>query len=184
MASLSSKATPRNCGGIELKKILRFIDSISEWTGRIFSWVVLILMALVVFEVIMRRFIGKPTDWSFEVTIQFYALHFMIVAAYGLLHGSHVNVDIIYTNFGARTKAWIDVTTYLIFFFPFIIILLKEGIPYAANSWATHEKSWSAFGPPLYYVKTVIPVTAALLLLQGAAVFIRQLFFAIKGEEL
>ena len=167
-----------------MKKILGFIDSISEWTGRIFGWVILILMLLVVFEVIMRRFIGKPTDWSFEVTIQFYALHFMIVAAYGLLHNSHVSVDIIYTNFGPRTKAWIDVVTYCLFFFPFIIILIKEGIPYAANSWATHERSWSAFAPPLYYVKTVIPATAILLLLQGAAIFIRQLYFGIKGEEL
>ncbi len=165
-------------------RVLNFIDSVSEWTGKIFSWIIITLMALVVFEVIMRRFFNSPTIWSFEITIQLYAFHFMILAAFGLLHKAHVSVDIVYEKFGARTKAILDVITYLLFFYPFMVILLYKGIPYAAQSWEVHEKSWSAFAPPLYPIKTVIPITVVLLLLQGTSIFIRQLYFAIKGKEL
>jgi len=65
-----------------LKKVLHFIDIVSEWTGRIFSWMIVVLTLLVVLEVVLRRFFGRPTIWNFEVTKQLYAFHFMIVSAY------------------------------------------------------------------------------------------------------
>jgi len=167
-----------------VRRLVEILDSISEITGKYCSWMIIILMLLVVFEVIMRRFFNSPTIWSFEITIQLYAFLFMITAAYGLLHDSHVSVDIVYERFGRRPKAILDVISYLIFFYPFFIILLIKGIPYAAKSWAVYEKSWSAFAPPLYFIKTVIPLTAVLLLIQGTSKFIRQLYFAVKGEAL
>ena len=165
-----------------MKKLLTILDAISEWTGRIFSWVICVLLVLVVLEVILRRFLNHPTIWNFEVTIQLYAFHFMIVAAYALLYKSHVTIDVLYERFSKRTKAILDVISYAIFFFPFLLVVLYEGIKYAANSWAMREVSWSVFAPPLYPIKTVIAVMAFLLLIQGFAIFVRQLRTAIKGE--
>jgi TRAP-type mannitol/chloroaromatic compound transport system permease small subunit len=108
----------------------------------------------------------------------------MIVAGYTLFHKAHVSVDILFAKFKQRTKAILDVITYSIFFFPFLLVVLYEGIKYAANSWKISETSWSAFAPPLYPIKTVIPITAALLLIQGISIFIRQIHMAIKGKEL
>ena len=169
---------------MKLKKILNTIDSISEWTGRIFCWTVCVIIILVVIEVILRRFFGRPTTWSFETVIQVYAFHFMIVAAYTLLHQSHVFVDILYSRVSKRTQAVLDVIGYSIFFFPFMSVLLFEGIKFAANSWSVRETSWSVFAPPLYPIKTVIPLMAFLVLIQGIAIFIRQLYMAVKGKEL
>lgn len=167
-----------------MKKFLNTIDTVSEWTGKIFGWTVVILVILVVLEVILRRFFNRPTIWNFEVTIQLYAFHFMIVAAYALLHKSHVAIDVIYNRFGQRTRAILDVVTYMLFFFPFLLVVFYEGIKYAVNSWAMRETSWSFFSPPLYPIKTIIPVMALLLLVQGIAIFIRQLSVAIKGSTL
>jgi len=164
-----------------LKKVLHFIDIVSEWTGRIFSWMIVVLTLLVVLEVVLRRFFGRPTIWNFEVTKQLYAFHFMIVSAYALLWKAHVAIDIIYERLSQKTKAICDVITYIIFFFPFLSVWLYQGIKYAARSWAIYETSWSVFGPPLYPIKTVIPVTAFLLLIQGIAIFIRKLDVVIRG---
>ena len=132
-----------------MRKILKAIDAISEWTGRLFSWIIVALTILVVLEVVMRRLLNRPTIWNFEVTIQLYAFFFMIVAGYALLHKSHVAVDILYGKFSQRTQAVLDVFTYIVFFFPFMWVVLYEGIKYAANSWGMQEKSWSVFAPPL-----------------------------------
>ena len=51
-----------------MERILNFIDNISEMTGKIFCWITSLLALLVVSEVILRRFFGSPTIWSFEVT--------------------------------------------------------------------------------------------------------------------
>lgn len=167
-----------------VEKALKFIDRVNEWTGRIFSWIIVILMVLVVYEVIMRRFFNRPTIWNFDVTKQLYALYFMIVAGYTLLHNSHVAVDILVAKLSRRKKALIDIITYIIFFFPFIWIFLYEGIKFAGKSWAMRETMWGMFQIPIYPIKTIIPITAFLLLLQGLAFFIRQLYFLIKGEDL
>lgn len=167
-----------------MKEFLHIIDNISEWTGKIFSWLIVILTILVILEVILRRFLGRPTVWNFEVTIQLYAFHFMIVSAYALLRKSHVAIDIFYGKLSQKTKAICDVVTYVTFFFPFLLVWLYQGTKYAAKSWAMHETSWSVFAPPLYPIKTVIPLVAFLLLIQGFAVFVRQLHIALKEQEL
>lgn len=167
-----------------MKKLLNFIDTINEWAGRIFSCTIVALTGLVVLEVILRRFFNRPTIWNFEITIQLYAFHALIVAGYTLLHKRHVNIDVLYQKYTPKTRAILDVITYIIFFFPFISIMLYEGILYAANSWSVQEKSWSVFSPPLYPIKTVIPVMTFLILIQGIAIFIRQLHVAFKEKEL
>jgi len=164
-----------------LRKILNLIDSISEWTGRIFSFIIIILVILVVLEVIMRKVFHSPTIWNFEVSKQLYAYHFMIVSAFALLHKAHVSIDIVYEKLNQKTKAICDVITYIIFFFPFLLVWLYHGVKYAAKSWTIYETSWSVFAPPLYPIKTIIPMTAFLLLIQGAAIFIRKLDVAIRG---
>lgn len=167
-----------------MKKILSFIDSISEWTGRIFCWVITVIVLLIVFEVVSRRFFNSPFVWHIGVTVQFYAFNFLILAAYTLLHNAHVAIDILYMRFSKRTKAILDVITYAIFFFPFFGVILYRGIQYAGKSWEIYEKSWGASQLPLYPIKTVIPIMAFLVLLQGVAIFIRKFYFVIKGKEL
>jgi len=167
-----------------IRAFLKVVDLTSEWTGRICCWVIIPLMLLVVLEVVLRYFFNHPTIWNFEITVQIYAFHFMIVAAFALLHGSHVAIDVFSQKLSKRAKAVLDVITYIIFFFPFMIILLYQGIKYSAKSWMLLERTWSSFQAPLYPIKTVIPLMALLLLIQGLAIFIRSLYFAVKGEEI
>lgn len=166
-----------------VKRILGWIDAVNEWIGRAVSWIILIMTLLIVGEVIMRRFLNRPTVWNFETVIQLYGLYFMALAAYGLLHGSHVSIDFIYVKFSARTRARLDVLSYLMFFFPFCAVLLWQGAIFARTAWTIGERSPSVFAPPLAPIKTVIPVTAALLILQGAAIFIRRMGVLIRGGD-
>jgi TRAP-type mannitol/chloroaromatic compound transport system permease small subunit len=166
-----------------MEKIFHLIETFIEWTGRICSWTVAVLTGLVVFEVIMRYVFNRPTIWSFELCIMLYAFLFMIVAAYTLLYRAHVSVDFVWERLSPRGRAILDVISYAIFFFPFLIILFIEGYKFAADSWAMRERSWSVWGPPMYPYKTVIPVSAFLLILEGLCIFIRRLYVAIKGEQ-
>jgi len=63
-----------------------------------------------------------------------------------------------------------------------MIIIQIQGIKYAKYSWSVHERSWSVFAPPLYPIKTVIPVVAFLLLFQGTIIFIRRILSLKNGE--
>jgi TRAP-type mannitol/chloroaromatic compound transport system permease small subunit len=160
------------------------LDAISVRTGRIFSYLVLPLTLLIAFEVITRRVFTRPTLWTFESCNFLYGAHFMLVAAWGLLLKSHVSIDLISTRFSKRTQEKIYLFCYFTMFFPFIIVLLYFGIGFAAEAWSMMEHSWSAWGPPIYPFKTVIPITAGLLLLQGISDVIKKIIFLSTGEVL
>ena len=165
-----------------LKRLLDIIDVINECVGRVVSVLIVFMTLIMVFEVIMRYLFNSPTIWSFETTIMLYGSYFMLGAGYTMLHKAHVSVDFLYERYSRRGKAIMDVISYLIFFFPFVTVILVEGSKYAAESWAIREHSWSVFGPPLFPYKTVIPVTAFLLLIQGIALFIRNVQILIGKE--
>jgi TRAP-type mannitol/chloroaromatic compound transport system permease small subunit len=165
-----------------MKAFIRFLESINEWTGRIFSWTVAVLTIIVVFEVILRYFFNSPTICNFEVTKQLYGFYFMILAGYGLLHGSHVSVDIFYSHLSKKTKAILDIISYLLFFFPFCIVIVIYGTYFAVDSWRDIETSWSACGSPLYPIKTVVSVSFLLITIQGIAIFIKTLLGLARGK--
>jgi len=167
---------------MQLKTFLKGLDSVSEWSGRVFIWLIVPLTSVVVFEVISRRVFNAPHIWATEVTDFLYGPHFMLVASYALLYGSHVRVDVIYSRLSLRVRGILDCFTYLVFFFPFCIIVFTNGILFAYTSWSIGETSESAALTIVPLVKTVIPVTLALLLIQGLANFIRSIYIVVKGK--
>jgi TRAP-type mannitol/chloroaromatic compound transport system permease small subunit len=160
------------------------IDAVSNWFGKLFSYLVLPLTALIVFEVITRRFFNAPTIWTFELSNFLFGAHFMLVAAYGLLYKAHVSIDLVTMRFSKRTQEKLQLFCYFTMFFPFVLTILYHGIIFAKDAWAMMETSWSVWGPPLYPIKTVIPVTAALLLLQGISEVIKRIIFLKTGEPI
>jgi TRAP-type mannitol/chloroaromatic compound transport system permease small subunit len=169
---------------MQLKSILKGIDGISEWTGRIFVWLIIPLTIVVVYEVISRRFFNAPHIWATEVTNYIYGPHFMLAAAYTLLYRSHVSIDIIYGHFSPRTRGLLDIFTYLVFFFPFCAIVFYQGIVFAQTSWSIGETSESAALKVVPLIKSIIPLTFALLLIQGLANFIRSIMRVVRGKDI
>lgn len=167
-----------------MRKFLKVIDTINEWVGRVSSFSVIILMVLVATEVLLRYVFNRPTLCGFEYTKYVYGFHFMMVSGYVLLHKGHVSIDILYTKVSKKTRTIMDIVSYLIFFFPFVSIMLWQGLMFAQKSWTVLERDWTICESPVYPAKTVIPVAILLLLLQGISTFIKKLYLLFKGEEI
>jgi len=168
-----------------MKKFLGIIDSISEATGKGVSWFVVILTAILGYEVMMRYAFNAPTKWAYDISYMFGGSFFLLGACYTLKMKGHVRIDIFYGQFSLRTQALIDVIFALIFFFPLFFGLLYFLIPHVYMSWQLAERSMESYWrPPIYPFKTVMPIGVFLLLLQGIAEFIRSLFVLIKGRPL
>lgn len=165
-----------------MRQFLSAVDGINEVVGRIFSWVVIVVMLIVVYDVVMRHVFNIPTLWVFDLSKQLYALHFLILGGFALRHASHVSVDLIYATRSPKTQALLDVIGYLVFFAPFVTMLLFMSYDFAARSWATGETSWGVIAMPIYPIKTVLVVATVLLTLQGIATFIRRLA-VLTGSE-
>jgi len=165
---------------------VRLIDrTIGEWSGRLFCWLIVPLVAGLTYEVFARYLFRAPTLWAYDLAYMLYGSHFMLGAAYTLYKGGHIRTDFFFANWSLRTQGWIDTVSYVLFFFPGMLFLFLFGLDEARHSWALLETSdASPWRPPLYPLKTVIPVTGAMLFLQGISEFIKSAHAALTGRAL
>jgi TRAP-type mannitol/chloroaromatic compound transport system permease small subunit len=173
-----------------VQRFLFSIDRLSAWTGKATAWIVVLSTLLISYDVAMR-YLSKPLgdpiraiwftyNYSYDMSYYLYAVLFMMGGAYALSRAQHVRGDIFYRLWPVKVQAAVDLALYLFAFFPGIIALVSVGSQWAAYSWSIHERSFtSAAAPPLYPLKTVIPIAASLMAIQGMAETIRS-FIALR----
>lgn len=150
------------------------IDRLNVAIGRAVAWLVLAVVLLQFALVVARYLFGLGSIWLTETVIYAHATLFMLAAAWTLHAGGHVRVDVFYADASARTRARVDLIGALLLLLPFMLVVLWLSVPYAARSWAIFEHSQEASGLPLVFVlKTLIPLFALLMALQGIAQAIR-----------
>jgi TRAP-type mannitol/chloroaromatic compound transport system permease small subunit len=165
-----------------VEKFLKTVDRISELSGKGVSFLVIPLVAVIMYELIARYVFQSPTIWVHETAQMIYGAYVILLGAYVLQRGGHVNVDILYGRFSRRTRAAIDLFTWLLFFY-FCGLLLWMGGEMTWESFLVRETEPTSFAPPVYPIKAMIPIGAFLILLQGLAKFIRDLTLVITGKE-
>lgn len=162
---------------------LKSIDKISVVSGKLFAWLIIPLVVGLLYEVVARYVFNAPTLWAYDLTYMLYGAHFIMAAAYLLSLGGHIRIDVFYNHFSPRGKAIIDLCGYVVLFFPVIVALLIYGIEYALFSWSMGERtSISAWRPIIYPLKAIFALGILLLLLQGVAMFIRNLRVAVRSN--
>ena len=165
-----------------MEKFLDTIDNINEWVGKLFRWSLVLLVAVMVFEVFSRYVFKHPTTWAFEISTGLYATSFMMCGAYALLYKAHVAIDILYEKMTLKVRAIFDIISSVIFFYPFLITILVIGQKHAIKAWAVKETHWGQFPFPIYLTKTLIPLFAFFCLLQGTATLIRAILALANGR--
>ena len=168
-----------------MERWIRRIDVLSKSIGHAFSWCVLILTASTCYEVFMRYVLNSPTVWAFDISYMMYGALFMMSGAYAVSRNSHVRGDFLYRKWSNRTQAKVDLTLYLVFYFPAIFAMVFTGGQYALESARILESSVnSPAGVPVWPLKSVIFFAGLTLLIAGAAEVMRCLVCLRTGEWL
>jgi TRAP-type mannitol/chloroaromatic compound transport system permease small subunit len=159
-----------------LGRVLHRIETVSEWSGKLVSWLLPVLIGTVTYDVAMRYLFSAPTKWSYDVSYMLGGTVYVVGLAHILARKENVRVDIFYSRFSARTKSLVDTVFSLVFFFPLVVALFVHSVDQAWASWILRETSQVGWWhPPLYPFKAVLPIALLLLLMQGLATFVRDL---------
>ncbi len=164
-------------------KYLGWIESISEISGRVASYFLMALVAVVCFDVLMRYLFNQPTTWAYDAALHLYSVAFLVGGAWVLKMNAHIKVDVLYMMFSPRARAIINVICYLFLLFPLCYFLVKDGSVYVYQSWQAGEVSRSSpLHEPIWPLKIFIPLAFLLLWLQGIVEFLRDLKVIKKGR--
>jgi TRAP-type mannitol/chloroaromatic compound transport system permease small subunit len=155
-------------------RIATALDAIAERTGRLVSWLTLGMVLATVAVVTMRYTLDQGLIWLQESVNWMHSLVFLLGAAYTLKADQHVRVDVFYRDMSDRGKAIVNLAGTILFLLPLCAFLLVESWQYVATAWRVAERSRESGGlPMLYLLKTVIPLMAVLLALQGFSMALR-----------
>jgi TRAP-type mannitol/chloroaromatic compound transport system permease small subunit len=150
------------------------IDRVIAAIGRAVAWLVLAVVLVQFVVVVLRYVFGIGSIRLSESVIYGHAAVFMLASAWTLQTNGHVRVDIFYADAAPRTKALVDLLGALLLLLPFVAVIVWFSVPYVARSWALLERSRETSGLPfVYLLKTLIPLFAMLLGLQGLSQAIR-----------
>jgi TRAP-type mannitol/chloroaromatic compound transport system permease small subunit len=167
-----------------LKKTLMAIDMLSISSGKIFSFLIIPVALLEAVEAVRRYVFDVPTDWSWELAAMLAGAMFIVGAGWVLKEERHVRTDILYTKMPRKWKAISDVFFFTVIFFVFVGVLTVKSTLQAIYSVSIREGTFSMWSPPLYPLKIIIALGFIILLLQGMAKLIRDIYYLAKGCDL
>jgi len=166
-----------------MRATLRLVDSISEWTAKVVSWLCVALVLVLVFDVVERYVFGGATVWAYETGTMLGATIYVMGWAYVHRMREHIRVDVIYVHLSPRVQLIIDVTGTLLFFLPLLYVMIDTSIYYAVRAWRIDEVLAETFWyPPAGPFRTVVVVALFLLAFQTVAHLIRDFYKLFKNK--
>lgn len=158
-----------------LLRVAAVIDAASAFFGRIAAWLVLFACLISAGNAASRYLFSLSSNAWLEIQWQMFSGIFLLGAAYVLQVNEHVRVDLFYGSASPRRKLWIDVIGIPLFLFPPMTVMAWFSWSFFLTAFRTGEYSSNAGGLLLWPVKLLLPVGLVLLLLQGAAEFIKRI---------
>ena len=158
------------------------METVSIQVGRILIWLMLPL-AMLTFSVVFLRYGFDFGRIALQEGITYlHAFILMLCMGYTFHENQHVRVDIFYNKMSNKKRALVNLVGNLLFLAPMCLTILITSWNYVVQSWLILEGSPESGGLPLVFIlKTLIPLMAVSLLMQGIANTIRNID-TIKGN--
>ena len=150
-----------------IKLICKAIDTFTEWTGRVVSFLSLGTMAVILYEVLMRRIFNNPQIWTMDIICMSFGCYVILISAFGFLRKSFVAVDVLYARVPELPRHFLHIFTYLVFFVPFTYSLIPFGWNFFMKAYTSHELAYSTWQPVTWPLKFCLFLGLLLLAVQG-----------------
>ncbi|HET7408709.1 MAG TPA: TRAP transporter small permease subunit [Paracoccaceae bacterium] len=164
-----------------LMVFVRVVDVFNRIVGRATMYLIFVIMGVLLWSSISKTFI-LPSLWTLEMAQFLMVGYFMLGGPYSLQLGSNVRMDLFYSMWSDRTRAWVDAFT-VIFLLIFLGVLLYGGWQSTAYALEYGERSRTAWRPYMAPIKIIMCIAIVMMILQAIAHFLRDVA-RIRGEDL
>src|SRR5437867_135848 len=135
-----------------MRELARKIDAFQERVGRFTSFVTLGMVLVVFVDVVLRYGLRKSSVFMQEMEWHLFAISYLLSAGYTMLYDEHVRVDIVYSSWPPRRRAWANYIFAFVFFFPSVFLVMYSSYPFIRNSFMVTEGSPDPGGVPYRFI--------------------------------
>jgi TRAP-type mannitol/chloroaromatic compound transport system permease small subunit len=156
-----------------MNALLDGITRTIKFFGDVCSFLIIVIMAIITYEVVARYAFNAPTSWAWLVNKQLFGVFVMVAGGYALVHDSHIRIEMLYQHFPRVIKAMIRWLT-LLSAICFLGTLFWKSSVMGLEAWKTKEIAVGTFKMPLFPLKMFMPLGTLLFLLGCIVVAIKR----------
>ncbi len=159
------------------------IDHIIKKVGHGISWIYVILIAVIITQVILRRGFSSGLIVLEELQWHLYAIGVMFGLAYAQATNAHVRVDVLSMHFSSRWKHIVEIVGICVFLLPFLYVIFYHSLDFVYEAFRSSERSNAPSGLPFrWIIKSVIPLSIGFLMLTALNRLYREVVLLKRGE--
>jgi len=164
-----------------MSRYVAVVDAINIWLGRVVMYGIFVLIGILLWSSISKAFF-VPSLWTLEMAQFFMVAYYILGGPYCLQRGSDVRMDLLYSTWTDRQRAWVDAFTVLFLIF-FLGVLLYGAVDSTLYALDYNERSYSSWRPYMWPIKIITCIGFALMLLQAISELFKDIA-RIKGVEI
>lgn len=164
-----------------MRRYVAVVDAINIRLGRIVMYGIFILIGILLWSSISKAFF-VPSLWTLEMAQFALVTYYILGGPYCLQRGSDVRMDLLYSTWTDRQRAWVDAFTVLFLLF-FLSVLLYGAVDSTIYAFEYDERSYSSWQPYMWPIKVITCIGLVLMLLQTIAELFKDIA-RIKGVEI
>ncbi len=169
-----------NSLGKTLLNISSKLENILVGIGKLGAWLSLPLIAIIIFDIISRKFFVLGSTKLQEMEWHLHAALFLLALGYAYLKNSHVRIEVIREGFSTKLKAILEVIGVVLFILPYTGLIIWFGIDFVSRSYGMNEVSSALTGlSHRWVIKSFVPMGMAFLWLAGISVLLRNISYLI-----
>ena len=169
-----------NSLGKTLLNISSKLENILVGVGKLGAWLSLPLIAIIMFDIISRKFFVLGSTKLQEMEWHLHAALFLLALGYAYLKNSHVRIEVIREGFSTKLKAILEVIGVVLFILPYTGLIIWFGIDFVSRSYGMNEVSSALTGlSHRWIIKSFVPMGMAFLWLAGISVLLRNISYLI-----
>jgi TRAP-type mannitol/chloroaromatic compound transport system permease small subunit len=155
-----------------MKQLVRWIDALSTFFGKLAALTVVVLAILMLYDVVLRYAFNAPTTWGNDLNAFLMGGAFVMSIAYALSTDSHVRVDLLYTERTRHYLNYVDLIGLSLIILPVVAWITWGLLGYLLEGLRTGERTGSGGWNPVVWPFRVV-------LVLGFAIFTIQIFAEI-----
>lgn len=161
---------------------VRIVDRFNYLVGRVMMYGIFALMAVLMWSTISKQAFIIPSFWTLEVAQYILVAYYLLGGAYSIQLGANVRMDLFYSTWSTRKKAWVDSITILVLIF-YLSVMLYGGIESTQYAIKYQEHSPSMWRPLMWPIKSMMCLGIFMMLLQAISELFKDIA-TLKGKPI
>lgn len=161
---------------------IRVVEAVSRFFGHIAMYLVFAMMGVLLWSAFMRTGFNRPPLWAVEMSQFLLAAYFILGGAWTLKIDSHVRMDLLYSRWAPRKRAFADTITSACLL-TYLAVMLWGGVSSSQYALEYGQRAATSWRPYMAPIKLVMTFGILLMILQTIAFFFRDLA-TLRGREI